>query len=642
MKGLLLQLLEQNVGNKRLFQKLVQAYDQAVSKGPSDLENSLWMSLDIALGQFASKNPLFIIVDALDEMDGGEQSKNYATNQLVALAAKYINIQTIILSRDTPPMPTKGKVQTFKITHDHTHDDLRHVAEHALRGHQQYSEQGEHAREAVVNQLIHAANGSFLGLLLTVKFLRQEKSHEGFMKAVKVARDASRSLEDLIKKLVDTLDFAKPDTNLLLSWMLVTERPLTIIEVKELLQINLQKKEFVRRETDIHELIKAILGSLVIIDNGFVRFRHPAIRAHIFSIQKEGKKILSYQSAQTDLTMRLLAYCRFNLTKSRDPSLEKTVKTEVNQLFENHRLLNYAVLYWAPHFRASSMHTSSDKFSISDDLKAVFPGSSQLAMLEWICWDSSIDSIKTHELARRVRIDIFTEKHMSVLQSFIICGSIYQEWSKTTEASMYFYRASCIGQALLPGNHTVTMRCTTTFLTITETIKITTRNELATCKEEMLKYVINAYKHQYGETHDLVIRQYKMLAQLYIEIREEHHAEAIWGELREIIITRYGKGSEVSGRNFLGLTLPLWLLLNGSQAAHIGSNLQAKAMNFLPSPAFEPANLPQYALYSYETYIYCMIFQPFNVANNLLTLMFRKKQEFLSTLISYSRKATRR
>ncbi len=552
-KGLLLQLLEKNVGDKQLFQNLTQAYENASSKHASNLEDSLWKTLDDALGQFARKHPLLVIIDSLDEVRGGEQSRKQVTNHLGAVAAKHTNVQSIVLSRDSLSTPSKGKIQTFKITRDHTHDDSRHIAEHALRDYQHYQEQGEHAQEAVVDHLIHAANGNILGLLLTIKFLRQERSHDGFTKAVKAARDAPRSLDESIKKLVDTLDFSRSDTVRLLSWMLIAERPFTISEVKDLLQIDLQKKDFVRRDTDIRKDVKASLGALVVVDNGFVRFRHPAIRAYLFNVQKEGKKLLSYQAAQTDLTMRLLAYCRFSLTNSPDPALDMMERTEVNQLFGSHRLLEYAVRYWALHFRDSSMHSSANGIQISADLKAIFPGSLQLVMLEWACWDSLVESIEVYELARRIRTDVFTEKHVSVLQSLIICGSLYRKWSKTTEASMCFYRASHIGQGLLREYHTVTIGCTTTFLTITETIKTTTRTELATCKEGMLKYIISAYKHQHGKTHDLVIRYYKMLAQLYVDIREEHHAETIWRELREIIITRYGKGSVVSQRKSMNI-----------------------------------------------------------------------------------------
>ena len=543
-KGLLLQLLEKDVGDKILFQALVDAYEKSISKDAGNLEDYLWLSFDTALDRFAKKQPLLVIIDGLDELGGGDQSKKQVSNQLTALSAKHTNLQTIILSRDATPVPSKGSIQTLTITRDHTHEDLRHVAEHALREYQPYSEQGEYAREAVVDQLARAANGNFLALLLTIKFLRHEKSHEAFMKAVKAARDVPKPLEELVKKLVDTLDFAKSDTVHLLSWMVIAERPFTITEIKDLLRIDYHKKSFVGQRTD--EDIKASLGAVVTIDNGFVRFRHPTIRAHIFNLQKEGKKVLSFQAAQADLTTRLLAYCRFSLTSSRDPGLDMMAKTEVNQLFGNHRLLEYAVRYWALHFRSSPMHTGADHVPISNELKAIFPQSTQLVVLEWSCWDSTIESIKTHELARRIRTDVFTENHASVLQSLIICGTLYRKWIKTTEASMCFYRASRIGQGLLRENHAVTIGCTTTFLTITETIKTTTRTELATCKEGMLKYIISAYKHQYGTTHDVVIRYYEMLAQLYIDIHEEHHAETTWRELREIIVTRYGKGSEVS------------------------------------------------------------------------------------------------
>ena len=553
-KGLLLQLLEKDVGDRLLFQNLVDAYEKSNSKDAGNLEDSLWLSFDTALDRFAKQQPLFVIIDGLDQMGGGEHSSKRVSNQLGALSAKHANIQTIILSRDATPMPAKGSIQTLTITRDHTHEDLRHVAEHALREYQPYSEQGEHACEAIVDQLARAANGNFLALLLTIKFLRHEKSHEGFMKAVKAARDAPKSLEELVKKLVDTLDFAKSDTTHLLSWMVVAERPFTITEIKDLLRIDYHKKGFAGQKTD--EDIKASLGAVVTIDNGFVRFRHPTIRAHILNLQKEGKKVLSFQAAQADLTTRLLAYCRFSLTSSRDPGLDVMAKTEVNQLFGSHRLLEYAVRYWALHFRSSPKHTGADHFPISNELKAVFPESTQLVLLEWSCWDSTVESIQTHELARRIRTDVFTEKHVSVLQSLIICGTLYRKWIKTTEASMCFYRASRIGQGLLRENHAVTIGCTTTFLTITETIKTTTRTELATCKEGMLKYIISAYKHQHGATHDLVIRYYEMLAQLYVDIREEHHAETTWRELREIIVTRYGKGSEVSYCKILPYSLP--------------------------------------------------------------------------------------
>jgi hypothetical protein len=86
--------------------------------------------------------------------------------------------------------------------------------------------------------------------------------------------------------------------------------------------------------------------------------------------------------------------------------------------------------------------------------------------------------------------------------------------------------------------------CTTAFLALTETITFTARTEILTQKEEILKYIIVASKHQHGKTSEIVVRYNRLLAELYIDIKEELHAEEVWKELREIIVLRHGKGSE--------------------------------------------------------------------------------------------------
>lgn len=505
----------------------------------------MWDALDVGLDQFAGKGKdhLMIVVDGLNELKSYDNSKT-VMEHFGKFTSKYGRLQAITLSRSPPHKPSKGKIQPLEIKPDYTHDDLQHVAEHALHGYVHYKDQGEHAQEAIIEQLVNAARGDFLWLLLTVYFLRKEPSHDGFMKAVKAVKEAPQSLHQTIGRITEAFDLARSDANLITSWMLIAERPLTISEIKCLLQIDYQKKHMVERKTDIQSDIHAALGPLVIFQNNFVRFRHPAIREHLEGLRLHGTtKLLKPQSAQTDFIMRLLAYCKFNFTKHQEPSLEVIGRTHVKELFTKHALLEYAVRNWTGHFHASSMNLG-ESFQLSTEFKDLFPGSTTMAMLEWACWSTQPFSHESYELALRVRESVFTEKHECVLQSLIICGTFYRESSKTKEAGNCFYRASRIGQAVLRKNHTLIVTCATTFLTIVETITMTTRTELTTRKEETLKYIIDFYKHQYGQSHDLVIRYYKMLAQLYVEIHEENNAEAVWRELREIIITRFGKGSE--------------------------------------------------------------------------------------------------
>ncbi len=547
-KSLSLQLLEKNIGDEGLFHALAKAYDLSQSNETTvaKLEEALWTALDRGLDQFAGrgKDHLVIVIDGLNELRNHESIRS-VMERLGSFTSKHGRLQAITLSRSSPHKPSKGKFLQFEIKPDHTHDDLQHIAEHAFHGYVPYKDQGEHAREATIEQLVESARGDFLWLLLTIYLLRKESSHETFMKSLKAVKETRPSLHQTIGNITEKIDLSRSDAYLILSWMLVAKRPLTFSEIQCLLQIDFQKKHSVERKMDIKSDLHAALGPLVIFQTDFVRLRHPAIREYLEGLQLNGTtKLLKPQLAQTELTKRLLAYCQFNLNRHREPSLELIAKKDVNELFSKHVLLEYAIRNWTGHFCVSDMH-AGESLHLPADLKAVFPSSTLVAMLEWACWSPQAVSKETYELALRVREAVYTEKHESVLQSLIICGTFYRTLSKVPEAGAYFYRAWRIGQTVLHKHHILIVNCATSFLTIVESITTTTRIELTTRKEETLKYVIDVYKHQHGQTHELVIKYYKMLAHLYVEIHEEHKAEVVWRELREIIVARFGKGSEV-------------------------------------------------------------------------------------------------
>lgn len=380
-----------------------------------------------------------------------------------------------------------------------------------------------------------------------VKSLKQQASLDAFVKAVKTAKESPPHLEDSIRHLVSTAtaDLTKPEANLLLSWLLVAERPLSISELKGLLQVDLQKKTLISRKTNILDDIQNLCGPLVRIQNGIVRFRHGAIREYLVKVQAEGKKLPTAQSAQGDLTTRLLAYCNLRFTDPCGASFERPDSADIDRLFVQDTLVEYAARNWILHFRKSPWHKSNGSLELPNEFKANFPSSVYFSMIEWTCWEyaPAFEAIGLHSLALRLRQTVFTEKHESVLQTLIICGNLYKKLSNVTEAGTCFYRASRIGQSVLKANSIVTITCTTSFLEAASTITSTTRTELITRKEEMLQYAITACKHQYGKSSDTVIQYCTTLAELYVAINEEHKAEAVYRELHEIMIIRHGKGS---------------------------------------------------------------------------------------------------
>ena len=503
----------------------------------------------MVLDQYQDTEYLMIIVDGLDELEDGQQQTTSVANQLAFLASKHKNVQLITCSRGTIFKQGQEKLRTFTITSDHTHEDLRLVIDNLLHGQVHFDHQNEHARERIVEQLRQAARGNFLEAILTAFLLKRESTHGGFNKTLKAASESKVDVNDLVVRVINTIDLTSPEVHELISWMLITVRPLTLTEINLLFQTDLAKRSFVDLNVNVISNALAVLKPLATQRNGFVRFRHSVIRQHMLSIQKEGEKLRNRRDAQADFTMRLLAYCHFNMGKPHDPTLEMMKIPEVEDFFARFGILEYIVTHWLRHFRSSSLQQDDGSLQLTSEFRAVFPGTTKLPLLEWSCSEMTrnpSEALHLSELALRVRQEVLTQNHRASLQGLIACGNIYRKEQKVTKAGECFYRASKISQHLLRKHHPFTISCTATFLTVTESLTLTSRTEIASWREELLVYVIETYKHQFGKTPDLVIQHYKLLAQFYTDIQEEQHAERIWREVREIVVLRFGKGSQVS------------------------------------------------------------------------------------------------
>ena len=570
-KGLCLQLLDSNVGDVALFNALADIVDKSVNTRASHVSEALWKALHTGLDFAAAKSKeqshdLMIVIDGLDKIRG-DNGANDVFHHISELTSRHSNVQALVLSTKDITS-SKGRVQRLSVTKDHTHNDVQSVLTRLLSGYAHFRDQGEHQQEAIVDQICHGVKSNFLLAILTAETLMHETSHEGFTRAVKAFKEAPKSLKETIHKQVHALDFGKPDLGLVLSWLLIAERPLDIAEIQSLLRVDLQRGHLVSDKSAALDEILRASSSLLVVQNGIVRFRHSAIRAHLAEFHGDGKKLLSAPQAQTDFVTRSLTYTKHCLKKDYEPSFERVDPADVDELFQKYSFLEYVIRNWTLHFRHSTMFKSPTSFEISSQFKTIFPTSAQFALLEWTCWESQAslhEAIDMHSLALHVRQGALTEKHKSVIQTLIVCGTLHQKLSNTHDAGTCFYRAAHLGQSVLRKHSTVTVTCTTTFLTIVENVTSTTRTETITRKEEMLKYIIAAHTHQYGRTSDIVIRYYKQLAQLYVEIKEEHRAEEVWRELREIVVIRFGQGSQQEKDVTGNITI---VLKGGSKKTH--------------------------------------------------------------------------
>ena len=172
-KRLVLQLLEKDIGNRQLFREIEKAYNIAASTDASILKVAIWKCLDVGLEQFKRTGNVMIVVDGFDNIRSGDKAASEIVNHLSLLAVNHSSVQLITFSR-VALVPSKGRNHKFDITPDHTHDDLRNVIDHALEKYSHFRDQTEHAREAIVEKLLHVAHGNFLWGILTTALLKRE------------------------------------------------------------------------------------------------------------------------------------------------------------------------------------------------------------------------------------------------------------------------------------------------------------------------------------------------------------------------------------------------------------------------------------------------------------------------------------
>ncbi|KAG8528606.1 uncharacterized protein KY384_006293 [Bacidia gigantensis] len=544
IKSLAAQLLDRNVGNVEIYKKLAATYELSTKPGQDKkVEAALWEAVEASIKSIASKeNNLVILVDGLDHIKGGTAVAKETFQKIHHVAMRLAYVRSIIFCRPECAVPSKY-VEQLKITPDHVHDDIRRVVNASLEHHKLLQKLSGQTRDNLLDGLTHGCKGSFLRIVLTLRTIVSKDNEKAFLQAIE---KPPKSLEDAAKRLIAEVNFHEEDTKRIVLWTLTAERPFTINEITDLLRIDVRRKTLLSRETEIAGTIKKLSQSILITTNGTLRFRHSYIRHELLDMSQHDRTLLPSRHVQTELSLRLLAYISICLDASCEPSFDVLDGSTITDLFGSHRLLEYSVRYWSAHFKLSTMH--GDKgLEFGDDFKHVFPTTSYLARLEWACWGTMTSTVKVvqwHDLTLRIRQKVFGEKHECVLQSAIIVGSIYRSLERHELSCNFFYRASQIAKSILTISSAVTLTCVSTFLVCAEFITITTRTQFVTYKEEMLKVIIDIYKHQHGKTSDIVIRHYKILAKLYVDLHEHSSATVCYHELYEIICIRYGKHSD--------------------------------------------------------------------------------------------------
>lgn len=549
LKSILFQLLEKNVGDVELYGKLADSFDAYDNHHSlTKLEGSLWVALESGLKTLNDRHVnLAIVVDGFHELRDEKITPLDFHKTLRQLINNFQHIRMITLSK--PISHLSDGCYHFTITHQHLQNDIKAYLRQSLSRISGFAGLAPGDKDKVVTELAIKAKISFLWAYIVVRVLIKENATSSPESFAKSAHNIGGGLEELIKKLVSKLSFKDETTQTLLAFMLVADRPLAVGEMAELLRLNVKgRKWFGSGKVDVPKHVADHLNDVVVIEQGTLHFKSKSIRTYLLDTQM-GKSLPSLKDAHQHLTSALLLYSKLVLHDSDgpEPSIDLLGDGTVDELFHSHPLLYYAVKHWRAHFRSSSYCGSKGEIILTKDFHEYFPGSCNFALLERAVCAYGLPAsrlLEHHEFSLKVREACFGEKHISVLQTLIILGNIHVHVAgNTLDGAKYFYRVVNLGQVVLSKFSTVVVACTNFFLEYTATITITTRTEIVTYREKMILLMIEICKHKHGNSSDIVIKWYEILADLYVKIKEEHEATLIYKVLYEIYVTRFGKHS---------------------------------------------------------------------------------------------------
>ncbi|KAK1988876.1 hypothetical protein LZ30DRAFT_812994 [Colletotrichum cereale] len=545
LKSLLSQLLETNVGDVALFEKLEVIFEHASPHHNSEkLESDLWAALDSSLTSINNKKiNLTLVIDGLDEVLGGAAKAEELHKRLHTSIGKLPRIQAVTLSR---PVSHLGgsRCKHLVITPDLVRDDIELYLANRLSRNCCFMAQNADARRALVKQIADLAKGSFLFAYLSRRLFASVSDFGTFVGIISNCKSNIKAIiGELMKKVNLKEEYGESKTYNLLTFMVTAERPLTVGEMTDLLGVSLSTRA-VSSDADVMGPVRNTQG-LVVVRRGTLRFKHSTIRKYIEGLC--GSTLMSIQDSHRHLTMALLLFAKKSFTYTCEPSMELVAEEVFQESFQANHIVSYLMRHWIFHFRSSSLCGQNGTITLTSEFKEVFPDSTFFSMMEWHYWQTQYDvqeTVEMHNLSLRIRCTCLGEKNRSYLQSLIALGSIHRRHAEWAIASEFFYKASHIGQTILYKFSPLVVSCTNLFLTCTETLTFDKRTTTVTHREEMIKFMIDISKNKQGGRSDAVIKWYEALAKLYVEIKEEEAAMSIYRELHIVVTDRFGKGSK--------------------------------------------------------------------------------------------------
>lgn len=232
VKSLLLQLLEQRIGNTQLYSTLIATLRrsrQAVDKDA--YEELLWNAFsDVVGATLQGANDLIVLVDGLDEAQGDANCSKELFSRLRSSCANFDNVKLITFSQSNA-VPSEN-IRRVDASLSNVGEDVAAVARKTLSKSKPFQSLDWANQEILLQRIVNLSDGSFLWTKLFTKLIDREKTIEDFTKILQNSEKKPSSITDLISLHIQVNE-PEPISMSILSYLLLAERPLSLTELSK-------------------------------------------------------------------------------------------------------------------------------------------------------------------------------------------------------------------------------------------------------------------------------------------------------------------------------------------------------------------------------------------------------------------------
>ncbi|KAI1854293.1 hypothetical protein JX266_001434 [Neoarthrinium moseri] len=538
-KAILSQLFSKRIGNIQLLQILVDAFErsqQAISS--EEYDNIVWEALERALSAvLPGARELVIVVDGIDE-SSLEEEKLF--RRLANATEHGINVRLITLGK------TKHTAQgqkNLQVGQELIFDDIMAVIRSQWESDNEFTEMSEFEQESIVTRLTEASAGSFLWAKLAARRLRREIGVDKFKAAIDNVIKTKPTITDFVQRNIKSSSVTD-DARLMLMWLAVAERPLSLRELATLASIQVEKNTVSDKAIDVLTVMKHVQG-LVFLQDGLMYIRHGLIRTSLHELIAKGELVPAVVDAHADLTTRLLWYIKTALTHQSAPSIKPLEDDDKSQLLKKHPLLEFALRYWPVHLTRSAVYTSGGHKGAAKAFAKLYPHTVTSMLLQASLWEQYPKPLLLTYLTTITNIyrECFTTASPLTLQCIIYLATIHSQIELINESAAFFFEAASLSSKQDPANHTLTLELANKYLELTESKVTNSKTEVMIRRETMFSVLVECYKAKYGQTSTYVVTALRHLVEHYRYIKEEKKCQTIMEYVHSITGSKSQSGT---------------------------------------------------------------------------------------------------